>query len=308
MIRNDGIPPFKGKVVISVVRFSDAQVTVVNTVDVSLASGAGVIEWFCAKQSGTSCASWDAILTSAGCKNGKPDCIVTTSIVDSDGKSISENFVPLTSPLHMNLLMPSISFSVDSQGTITLKSDKFAVFVTLTTRAHGRFSDNAFLMFPGTKQVQFKWFGNPDVATLSSSLRVEHAQMYISPPGSNLASGKRCNASSVDDPTRVCSLAFDDDLATRWSSAYSDDNWISVDLGAITKITKVVLYWETAYAKHYQIQTSNDGNTWTTQYDNNAGIGGVSTMSLDVSARWVKMYGSARATQFGYSLYEFQIY
>lgn len=37
-------------------------------------------------------------------------------------------------------------------GTVTLKSDQFALFVTLTTRAQGRFGDNAFFMLPGTKQ------------------------------------------------------------------------------------------------------------------------------------------------------------
>jgi beta-mannosidase len=308
MIRNDGISPFTGKVVISIVRFSDAKVTTLNTVDVSLASGAGVIKWFCTKQAGNGCDSWSSILASGGCTNGNFDCIVITSIHRSDGSSISENFVPLTSPLHMNLPTPSISFVVDNQGLVTLKSDKFAVFVTLTTRAQGRFSDNAFLLFPGTKQVQFLWFGTPDVATLKSTLRVEHVQMYLSPPTSNLARGKACKASSVDDNSRLCSAAFDDDLSTRWSSNYTDANWITVDLGAQTKISRAVLYWESAYAKSFQIQTSTDGNSWTTKYENDAGVGGVTTIPLSVTSRWVKMNAIARASKFGYSLWEFQLF
>jgi len=307
MIKNDGITPFNGKVVISVTRFSDGSITKVNTVQTSLESGAGVIKWFCAKQAGNNCDSWNSILTSAGCQNGKFDCIVTTSIQDTAGNSISENFVPLTSPLHMILPTPTISFVVDSQGVVTLKSDKFAIFVTLTTRAQGRFGDNAFLMYPGTKQVPFIWFGTPDVAILRSTLRIEHAQMYIKPGIPNLAEGKLCNASSSDDNSRTCSYAFDGDLATRWSSAYTDNNWVTIDLGSQTQISKVVLYWE-SYAKSYQIQTSNDNKTWTTQHDEKAGTGGISSIPLSVNARWVRMIASARGTQWGYSLWEFQIF
>jgi len=306
MIKNDGISPFNGKVVISVTRFSDAKVTLVNTVDVSLASGAGVIRWFCTKQAGKLCDSWNSILNFAGCKTAG-DCIVTTSIQDSNGNTIADNFVPLTSPVRMKLPVPTVSFSVDAQGVVTLKSDKFLAFVTLTTRAQGRFSENAFLMYPGTKQVQFNWFGNADVPTLRSSLRVEHAQMYIV-PDSNLAEGQPCNASSTDDDSRTCLKAFDGDLGTRWSSNYTDDNWIYVDLGAQKKISKIVLFWEAAYAKGFQIQTSNDQKTWTTQYENDQGSGGISTIPLNLNARWVKLNAYARGTSYGYSLWEIQIY
>jgi len=230
--------------------------------------------------------------------------------MNSDGNSVSENFIPLSSPLHMNLPKPTIAFSVDNQGLVTLQSDTFAVFVTLTTRAQGRFSDNTFLMFPGKKQIQFLWFGNPDVATLKSTLRLEHVQMYVSPPSSNLASGKPCNASSTDDPSRVCPYAFDDDLATRWSSSYNDNNWIYVDLESNTKISKVVLYWESAYAKAFQIQTSSDANSWSTQYQTSSGTGGVTSIPLSnaVVARYVRMNGITRASQWGYSLWEIQIF
>jgi len=241
-------------------------------------------------------------------KNGRYDCILTTSIINSDGMSVAENFVPLSSPLHMKLEKPTITFSVDDQGTVTIQTDKFAAFVTLTTRAQGRFSDNAFLLSPGTKQVKFIWFGKPDVPTLKSTLRLEHAQEYIVPPIPNLASGKPCKASSVDDPGRTCMYAFDDDFATRWSSNYGDNNWIDVDLGSNTRISKVVLYWESAYAKRFQIQTSNDGNTWTTQYETNSGNGGVESIPFNAVARYVRMNGEARATQYGYSLFELQIF
>ena len=46
----------------------------------------------------------------------------------------------------------------------------------------------------------------------------------------------------------------------------SDPQWIRVDLGATATITHVNLNWEAAYGKAYQIQTSADGNAWTTIY------------------------------------------
>ena len=59
-------------------------------------------------------------------------------------------------------------------------SSSTALYVTLTTRAHGRFSDNAFAMPPGARQLTFVPLGTPDPKGLAASLRVEHLQPYLS--------------------------------------------------------------------------------------------------------------------------------
>jgi hypothetical protein len=69
-----------------------------------------------------------------------------------------------------------------------------------------------------------------------------------------------------------------------------------------------VLAWESAYAKAFQIQTSNDGTTWTTIYSTTTGTGGVQTIPVSGSGRYVRMYGTVRATGYGYSLWEFQVF
>ena len=51
-----------------------------------------------------------------------------------------------------------------------------------------------------------------------------------------------------------------------------------MDLGSSQSICKVVLDWEAAYAKAFQIQTSTDGSTWTTIYSTTAGTGGTQTL------------------------------
>ena len=55
------------------------------------------------------------------------------------------------------------------------------------------------------------------------------------------------------------SAAVDGNPTTRWSSGYSDPQWISIDLGSSQSISRLVLKWETAYAKSYQVQMSDDG-------------------------------------------------
>ena len=115
-------------------------------------------------------------------------------------------------------------------------------------------------------------------------------------------------ASSTEAGGLEPAKAVDGDPTTRWSSAYSDQQWIYLDLGRTYTIDKVRLSWETAYAKKYQIQLSTDANTWTTVYQDDAGNGGVDDIALaGRSARYVKMYAWQRGTPWGYSLWEFAV-
>ena len=104
------------------------------------------------------------------------------------------------------------------------------------------------------------------------------------------------------------SAAVDGNTGTRWSSAFSDPQWLQVDLGSSQTICQVTLNWEAAYAKAFQIQTSPDGTTWTTIYSTTTGTGGIQTLTVTGTGRYVRMYGTARATQYGYSLWEFGVY
>jgi F5/8 type C domain-containing protein/glycosyl hydrolase family 64 (putative beta-1,3-glucanase)/putative Ig domain-containing protein len=124
----------------------------------------------------------------------------------------------------------------------------------------------------------------------------------------NLALHQPTTASSVQGPSWPASNATDGNLSTRWSSAFSDPQWLEVDLGSTQSICQVAIHWETAYAKAFQIQASNDNSTWTTIYSTTAGTGGAQTLNVSGSGRYIRMYGTVRATQYGYSIYEFQVY
>ena len=126
--------------------------------------------------------------------------------------------------------------------------------------------------------------------------------------GTLLSQGQPTTASSVQGAAWPATNATDGNLTTRWSSAFSDPQWLQVDLGATHTLSQVTIDWESAYATAFQIQTSNDGTTWTTVYSTTTGTGGTQTIPVSGSGRYVRMYGSARATQYGYSIYEFQVY
>jgi hypothetical protein len=123
-----------------------------------------------------------------------------------------------------------------------------------------------------------------------------------------LSQGKPTTASSTENAGTPAGSATDGNTGTRWSSAFADPQWVQVDLGATASVTQVVLNWEAAYGKSFQIQTSNDATTWTSIYSTTTGTGGVQTLNLTGSGRYVRMYGTVRATAYGYSLWEFQVY
>ncbi|MGW4813017.1 discoidin domain-containing protein, partial [Kitasatospora cineracea] len=96
-----------------------------------------------------------------------------------------------------------------------------------------------------------------------------------------LSQGRPATASSAENAGTPASAAVDGDNGTRWSSAAADPQWLQVDLGAAATLSQVVLRWETAAAKSYQIQTSDDGANWTSVYSTTTGTGG--TQTLDVT-------------------------
>jgi Protein kinase domain/F5/8 type C domain len=124
-----------------------------------------------------------------------------------------------------------------------------------------------------------------------------------------LSQGRPVTASSVQPgSTWVAANAVDGSRGTRWSSAFSDPQWLEVDLGAPHAISKVVLDWETAYASAFQIQVSDNGVAWTDIDTMMAGTGGSQTLQVHGTGRYIRMYGTQRATQWGYSLWEFQVF
>ncbi|WP_406311489.1 discoidin domain-containing protein [Streptosporangium sp. NBC_01639] len=124
-----------------------------------------------------------------------------------------------------------------------------------------------------------------------------------------LSQGRTATASSSEGAAYSAAAAVDGNLTgTRWASAFSDPQWLQVDLGATATISSAVLTWETAYGKAFKLQVSANGTSWTDVYSTTTGTGGTQTLNVTGTGRYVRLYGTARGTGYGYSLWEFQIY
>jgi len=101
----------------------------------------------------------------------------------------------------------------------------------------------------------------------------------------------------------------DGTTATRWESQTADPQWATIDLGQATTVGRLVIKWETASAKAFQVQTSTDGTTWNTVYNTTSGPGGTQTIAFtSTTARYVKVLMTQRNTQWAYSIYDIEIY
>lgn len=125
----------------------------------------------------------------------------------------------------------------------------------------------------------------------------------------NLAFKKKAVASSGAAEAPDANAVADGSSGSRWSSGYSDSEWVYVDMGGEREISTLSLSWESAYARAYKILVSSDARDWREVYSTKEGKGGVEQVSFrPVKTRFVKMQGIKRATGFGYSLYELEIY
>ncbi|ETT62327.1 discoidin domain-containing protein [Paenibacillus sp. FSL H8-0457] len=132
-------------------------------------------------------------------------------------------------------------------------------------------------------------------------------------PKTNLALHRPAMASSNDGLEDTAPYVNDGSLTTRFGSKRGvDPGWIYVDLGETRTINEVRLYWEAAYGKSYRIQVADDPSdeaNWRDVYSTTTGKGGLETITFDeADARYVRMYGTVRATIYGYSIWEFEVY
>lgn len=132
--------------------------------------------------------------------------------------------------------------------------------------------------------------------------------------GRNLARNKPVSASSeVDDNSAdnvTDSSTWRNYIDTKWTSEASDPQWIMVDLGSEMPIDRVILKWDTLYAKSFKIQVATDTAAWTDVFStNNAGSRSVTDETFDLTtARYVRMYATERGNaNGGYSLFDFMV-
>ena len=129
--------------------------------------------------------------------------------------------------------------------------------------------------------------------------------------GENIALGKKVTSSSNEGGGNVLENVNDGNNATRWSSGYSDNQFITVDFGASYTVGAVRIYWEAAAAKDFEIRLSADGANWVTVYEeeNNTVADTWADYHFDAKeARYMQIKCGKRLTSYGISMYEIEAY
>ncbi|MCX2948740.1 discoidin domain-containing protein [Lentzea sp. NEAU-D7] len=123
-----------------------------------------------------------------------------------------------------------------------------------------------------------------------------------------LSQGRPALASSTENAGTPASAAVDGNGDTRWSSEWSAPQWLRVDLGASSTLSRVELDWEGAYATAFEIQVSADGVAWQPVRSVTGSTGGRQGYDVTGTGRYVRVNATQRANGYGVSLWEFRVY
>jgi hypothetical protein len=133
-------------------------------------------------------------------------------------------------------------------------------------------------------------------------------------PARNLALHKTATASSVSGSHAASNVTdsstWQNYMKTRWTSDASDPQWVMVDLGSAMEVSRVILKWDSSYAKSFKIQVSTDNSSWNDIFSTtkNGARSVTDETFTPVSARYVRMYGTQRGNSSkGYSLFDFMV-
>jgi hypothetical protein len=156
-------------------------------------------------------------------------------------------------------------------------------------------------------------------ATNFGNVSIVEAQVVGDPNSACVATSSGCGqslkllpsaaqASSTQFSYTPASAAIDQDWGTRWSSNATDTEWLSVDLGSKARVDGVRITWEHAFAQQYAVQSGGSlQGPWTTLATVN-GQFGPQTVNLGVTTRFLRVLGLKRATSYGYSIWELDVY
>ena len=140
-IKNDSPFPFSGTMAIDAVTFSTGTTTTLYNATIDMATGAGISQFFSIDLSNF---------------NAQQQVLVAQAF-NTSGERVCNNVIPLLPPMNLSVAMAevtaTVSDTINADGTVDIdvKTDKVALYVVLTTAAQGRFSDNAFLLKPGSQ-------------------------------------------------------------------------------------------------------------------------------------------------------------
>ena len=126
----------------------------------------------------------------------------------------------------------------------------------------------------------------------------------------DLAEGKKVKVSSCEAAALDGTNLTDGDGTTRWSSAHDDpEPTATIDLGETVELYGAEIAWENAYAAEYALETSSDGRSWRPAGGRRGGFAGVQRVDFaGERARFVRLRGLKKATQYGISMFAWKVF
>lgn len=119
----------------------------------------------------------------------------------------------------------------------------------------------------------------------------------------------KATSSSVETDELRADFAIDGNMRTRWSSAWTDAESLTIDLGAARMVSGVTLAWEMAFGEAYALELSPDGVSWNRAFETRSGDGGYDHIPFPAQeTRAIRIIGSKRKTEWGYSLWELLVH
>ena len=148
------------------------------------------------------------------------------------------------------------------------------------------------------------------VASLLAALFVTVGQSPAHAAATLLSQGRPATASSTENGTFPASAAVDGDTGTRWSSALQRP---AVDPGRPRLVRQPICQVVLQLGGGLRARRSRSRRPTTAQpgrriYSTTTGTGGIQTLNVTGTGRYVRMNGTARGTVYGYSLWEFQVH
>jgi hypothetical protein len=165
-------------------------------------------------------------------------------------------------------------------------------------------------------------------AILATLTIVALSTAYAAPKGKNIAKEATVTASTTQakwEGEGPAKSVVDGDMTTRWSSQFDDDSvkpedknsdrdnkqHVILDFSEAKEMKTVVVHWETAAAKDYTVEVSDDQETWKTVGEKKEGAEGPRSDEIalkEAKGRYLKLSFTSRATKYGYSIYEVEVY
>ncbi|MFH1368028.1 MAG: discoidin domain-containing protein [Elusimicrobiota bacterium] len=120
--------------------------------------------------------------------------------------------------------------------------------------------------------------------------------------------GLKVTASSFEKDLTKPGNAADGNMQTRWASQFADPQWLQLDFGNPKEICGILINWEAAYGKTYDVQVSQNGSKWKTVYTVVDGDGSTDDIFFaKTKTRFLRILGKERGTSWGYSIWELKV-